>query len=43
MSEGKEVNATLKNNIEAIILKWSYQVPIILMKEYGNSKSESKP
>lgn len=26
MSEGKEVNTTLKNNIEAIILKWSYQV-----------------
>ena len=25
-SNGKDVNTTLKNNIEAIILKWSYQV-----------------
>ena len=25
-SKGKDVNTTLKNNIEAIILKWSYQV-----------------
>ena len=25
-SHGKDVNTTLKNNIEGIILKWSYQV-----------------
>ena len=25
-SHGKDVNTALKNNIEAIILKWSYQV-----------------
>ena len=24
-SHGKDVNIALKNNIEAIILKWSYQ------------------
>ena len=25
-SDGKKVNMTLKNNIEAIVSKWSYQV-----------------
>ena len=31
-SEGKEVNTVLKNNIEGIILKWSYQTEEVLTK-----------
>ena len=28
-SEGKDIDTVLKNNIEGIILKWSYQVSLI--------------